>query len=586
MMTLSLVLLTTLTVLEVTVAPDQPLPLAYVDDPLIIEFKADEDITISGALSLTSGERPPINVALDETLLRGGSARWLPVEGLPPLRGNYDVRLTLDEGPDSVEYHQVISRVDRPLPGSVNELVITVNEITPVAYRVLRTLSADSIQTASPKPEDNQEFTFWRVATGANLEVNAAAKRHPYWVVTNPQTQARAKAAQELLRQGNNANVAVVSQSPAELQHFLATPTLSLRADWLLPAAGIAEYQAVARRFGLEKLQWRTRLSGNHDTLTALILALANGAETAHIHIDEIYNGDSFTPRLPELIAFGYRLSGAQYVGPLNVEHPATAHVFRRKDRWIVTAWSNGDPASFLLQTGDALDIQSHDAANNVIPLMDAAEGEVAVALTNQPRYVSGAKGQVIKLAARYRARQAAENMLEIEETEELLTEEALDALKLIAAENTDHLPRREFLLLLQSFPALERSWSRGEIAPHEATAIIGGLAESIRALCTLEEERGEVFIEPYQDRLARCKELQLQYVTGLSGASIAHDRGDWLEEEINRQTEHVRALAAQDRLIEADALAAMAEWRARSLQYASHKMATELTGDRDGDDP
>lgn len=76
-------------------------------------------------------------------------------------------------------------------------------------------------------------------------------------------------------------------------------------------------------------------------------------------------------------------------------------------------------------------------------------------------------------------------------------------------------------------------------------------------------------FIELLQETIARCGEYQSQYLTGTGGATESHDRADWLSAEIARLTAEAKALADEGRSIEAVGLGSLAEWRARSLEFA-----------------
>jgi hypothetical protein len=102
------------------------------------------------------------------------------------------------------------------------------------------------------------------------------------------------------------------------------------------------------------------------------------------------------------------------------------------------------------------------------------------------------------------------------------------------------------------------------------ATTTLARLARLARTLCQLEAVIGVSFLEPLQDTLARCKEFQSMYLTGVTATPQARQRGDRLVAEVRRLMDEAEALAQLDRRIEADAVAALAEWRARGLEYAA----------------
>ena len=94
-------------------------------------------------------------------------------------------------------------------------------------------------------------------------------------------------------------------------------------------------------------------------------------------------------------------------------------------------------------------------------------------------------------------------------------------------------------------------------------------LARLSRTLCRLEGARGATFIEPIQDTLARCDEFVSAYLTGATATPQARARGDWLVGEVRRLMDEVEWLLAAGAKAEADAVAALAEWRARGLEHA-----------------
>jgi hypothetical protein len=118
-------------------------------------------------------------------------------------------------------------------------------------------------------------------------------------------------------------------------------------------------------------------------------------------------------------------------------------------------------------------------------------------------------------------------------------------------------------------FPVLEQQWHDGRLRRDVATPVMASIARMLRALSVVEQESGEPFIELLQETIARCGEYQSQYLTGTSGGTESHERADWLSAEISRLTTEAKALADAGRMIEAVGLASLAEWRARSLEFA-----------------
>jgi hypothetical protein len=71
-------------------------------------------------------------------------------------------------------------------------------------------------------------------------------------------------------------------------------------------------------------------------------------------------------------------------------------------------------------------------------------------------------------------------------------------------------------------------------------------------------------------DMLARAREMQSLYLTGTVGMEQPYHRGDWLLQEVKRLNDEAATLAENGARIEAAAVAALCEWRARALEFAA----------------
>jgi hypothetical protein len=157
-----------------------------------------------------------------------------------------------------------------------------------------------------------------------------------------------------------------------------------------------------------------------------------------------------------------------------------------------------------------------------------------------------------------------------VEGVEHIAPAQVLASLEPVRLYDSGSQARFSFLGLIRTLPELEAAWHRGELPRASAVPAIAALARTARALCALEQERGEPFLEPLHETLARCAEFQSLYLTGTASARGPQERADWILDEVGRLMEEARELAAAGRGIEADAVAALAEWRARALQYAA----------------
>ena len=84
---------------EATLAPDQPLTFIYEDDPLIVEFAADEAAEMEADLAVSAADGAPLaDLRLGPFPVRGGGVRWVVVDDAPADRGYYGARIAWRAG--------------------------------------------------------------------------------------------------------------------------------------------------------------------------------------------------------------------------------------------------------------------------------------------------------------------------------------------------------------------------------------------------------------------------------------------------------------------------------------------------------
>jgi hypothetical protein len=152
----------------------------------------------------------------------------------------------------------------------------------------------------------------------------------------------------------------------------------------------------------------------------------------------------------------------------------------------------------------------------------------------------------------------------------EHLPPELVPTLRRMAGPSANPVDRLDLFTLLRAFPSIEEQWHAGKTPRSIAVPAMARLARIIRHLCVMEQEAGDPFIELLQDTLGKCSDYQSAYLTGCGGGGTEQERGDWLLGEVSRLMENAEALARDERPIEAAAAAALAEWRARSLEFAA----------------
>ena len=207
------------------------------------------------------------------------------------------------------------------------------------------------------------------------------------------------------------------------------------------------------------------------------------------------------------------------------------------------------------------------DALNNPLPLPTVKEDHCTLTLGHTPQYLSGINGGLLACAARHQAILLATALTEDRELTPWLDAAFRTLLdQLIQAETI--WPRDCYLELLRAFPELERRWRNDELPRAVAGPVIAQLAQITRAMATAEEARQEPFLDPIPETLGDCEDYLSQYLTSSVGNSKIYERGDWLLKEVRRLMEEVEELLKAKRRIEAAAVAALANWRARGLTH------------------
>lgn len=580
--------------IDVTFAPDQPLPMVYVDEPLIIELRADSDVNVDAVLTLETDNRPPIAVSLDTLSLRAGTPHWRPITGIPPQRGRYTALLTMTVDGETVEKHGTFCRVDRPASHTLDFVIPTADGFDATDVQVIRAApfgwSALVLQGASALAADIRKMPLprWMVrVTDPQTEsetVRLAFPETAWWLVDIPGDISAAASTVHAIDEGRGQlPLAVAIDSPAAARSAVESELHRSVTHWYVPADSAASVRdaldsALAER-GVEHMPAILSLSppeNGPSLVAALVGARHADARAVLIPFEHVFADGVLSPQFPYFCAMAHRLGNARYIGELDIGEEHHGDVFVRDGWWTLLLWTDGQPQEIEIPVGDTVATSAFDGLNNPVPLASPTEGTLTVLVTAEPQYIEGRGGQLVGMTARTMARHEAEALLDVTATKDLLAEGLYEALGKAASDNIERLPRRQFLLLLQAFPALEQVRQRNAEQALAITRLDAGLTRMLRHLCTVEQESGEVFIEPYQDLLARSDELTAQYVTGqTAGGTSYSERAEWLFGEITRRGEEARQLAAAGRLIEADAVASLTEWRARSLRYAMEAPAT-----------
>jgi hypothetical protein len=581
---------------NLSIAPDQPVAHVYVDDPLIIEFKSDQDVAATVDLDIEPDyAASPVRLPLGPIRLRAHSAHWHAVEGIPGERGRYRVRARVDTGGGATETTATFCRIDRPPSSGTLPVCLGLGSFDPgpllaaqaIAIRQIRLNAGNPDLAAQVNEAAAQGFQVVLALDAGQAEAcEAMAKtfgdRVARWDVDpGGAAEGFGAMAKALRRSGTKSPIALVVNDAQAVGAALAAGFGPLISAVMFRNAhpersDLAEVRAAAERAGYEGMVLDVVLPADagddpqrgprvsRQILTHL------GASVGQTEIDaaQVYEKD-FGPGYAYLSALAHRMKGTEYVGELALGGGIQALVYRAGDWWTIAVWGSDGPKEARLKIEDAAELALFDGRNNPLPVPALTEGAVTLRVTGEPQFLCGKAGSVVAQAAWTTARKRAAFFVEQEDFKKAFPAETLDLVRKFATLETAGYTRMDFLNLLKLFPAIEKLWHTGSLSRSVAVPALASLSRLARSLCIVEQERGEPFLEPLQSTLADCGRLQSLYLTSSAGSSESRERPDWLLDEVGRLMTQAERLAEEGRKIEASAVAALADWRANALEIA-----------------
>lgn len=588
---------------EVTLAPDQPIPFVYVDDPLILQLKAnaDGDLKIAGNVTFTGADGKSTEIALPSISLRAQGTHWHQVEGAPPDRGRFQARVALNVNGQPLDYDLSYCRIDRPNAKLVAPLGVHLHESDDKAMVAFQGIPARQI-CLDADIERVEEATDRAIKSGCLVSLLVDAEKSPNaaercehlartlldkvtaWIVAIPAgSDAFGAIAESVRRGGSRAPIMPMVASEEEMAALLGNgagrfvSSAVLRGD-VLQNGALVEMRAAAESLGYEGFTTNVMGAGANsqsadpglELVQNCTRNLAGGARLCLLEPSLLFADGRFQDGYVYATALVNRLGAAQYVGPLEMPKEVDAHVFRSANMWTLVIWANQASADVTVGVGEAAGLTCSNAVNNGVPLPELKGGDLKFEVTPRPTYMSGSGGDVLTKAARNMARREAQTFVGTKAFRDSLPAELMAIMQSIASIKSGKPDRLNFFAILRMFPVLEQKWHEGQIGKEVAVPAMASMSRLVRTLCVLEQEAGEPFLEVLQATLDRCGEYQSQYLTGSGGANNTHERADWLLAEVGRLMSESKSLVEQGREIEATGVASLAEWRARSLEFAA----------------
>lgn len=580
---------------EITVSPDQPLPFSYVDDPLIVEIRSDEtvraDITI-GLESQGGGEK--VSQVFPATPLGPDINRWCALKDIPTLRGPWKVMVEV-RADNGESYHEAeVYRVDRPanayvhplyafgdsldrdtllalrgvgvnlvrVPTSHQELGTLLDEISSLGMKAIVALGdeadalrqAESLAGAHCGAIERWELSATR-ENAAGLKVIAEGLQTLSCSVPISLSIQDAAAVPDIL-----ANLAIPG-----LQHLVIGESTQ--------GAGVLDkLRDDLAALGVESpvLEYRYEQVGADTFPPVLFDALSHRATRVGFSASLVMEHGELKRGLAYLNGLAHGVAPAPFVGSLPQPGKARALLFASGKRWTLAYWSSGTSESIGVPWDTSHPFTEIDSWNNKNPVSapDGNDWEGPAGASVQ--FLEGEDGPIIMATLQSQVRASIKHLLAEKPLEIAFNNDVKAALEAVAENPSGEQSRVHFFTILRAFPEIESRWHAGQLPRPVAVAAMAHLSDLSRTLCRVEAARDASFLEPLTDTLARCEEYQSLYLTGAITTPQARVRGDWLVQEVRRLMDEAESLAAAGFRIEADAVAALAEWRARGLEFAA----------------
>jgi hypothetical protein len=581
--------------IQIDFAPDQPLPYVYTDDPLIIEFQSNEDVKASARIAIESPGAVAFEHDLGQISLRAKGTRWISVENAPKVRGRFIAKVSVDAAGSLVAAERAICRIDRPGATSGGDLSASLPADDAKTLLALRNVPVRFVRVdvANYTPDRIAEISKMGFQIVAGLTLTTApqgeelarliAETNPFvtrWEIESGERIDRITSVTDLLaKSGPSKSIALVV-SRADILGALLVDGKGPRITDIVIETPLAEmpnieqYRAVAEAAGYEGLVYSVRCEGLSDTpgiaLSQLVRSKALGAARIEFDGGVFYANNECGAEYAALSAFSHRFDGASYIGLLSAADGIEAHIFRKGPNWIASVQSKSNSTRASIRVGEASNVTVADVYNNPIEAPAVANGSVAIEVPAQPVYVMGTGGDAIARAAWSALQMRARELADRVSGSQSLPGEIAAATAQLSQTNAPSSNRAAFFVLLKSLPEIERGWHAGVYTRDVAVPTMAGVSRVARAMCTLEQETGEPFIDPQVDTLGRASEYQSHFFTGISESNAVHERGEVVMREVSLLVAESKAIADGGRAVEGQALAALAEWRARSLEHAA----------------
>ena len=580
-----------LAVFEITVSPDQPLPYSYTDDPLIIEFRSEEAVVADIQVTATPNfDSTPQVAEFSQVTLGPEISRWYALKELPPLRGPWELTITITAGDVEETLSADTYRIDRPRSTYAHSIHAYADDVDRNGLLALRSVGIETVRLPVTHPKLAELLETINALEMKAIVGIAARPVHVALVRALAPPTCDAVSAWSLRASFDDRGFQESIQALRDLE--CPKPIYIVLPDGPVPDSMMAqgvqgqrllfEGAPIALRslretmamLGLRAIPMDGVVPAEkarelHGLLPSYVNYIAQGATNVGIPVSAVYADGRLMPGVGHVNGLMQAVPAGQPIGSIPQAEGTHFEIVSVGERWTAAAWSSENTVTLTLPKSDSYPVSIMDGWGNGLGSQTGLDKET-YSLDTGLVYVSGVGGPVLREALSSRAKAEAVLALEDERIRPAWTDGSRGALAAVISDPAGVSSRVEFFTLLRAFPDVEERWHMGQLTRPVATTALTRLAALARTLCRLEAALGSGFLEPLPDTLARCESFLSAYLTGATTSPQARKRGDWVVAEVRRLMDEAEALAMADRPIEADAVAALAEWKARGLEFAA----------------
>lgn len=595
---------------DIAIAPDQPIPIVYCDDPLVIEISSAVGGEVSGTITVSSAY-PTIKkeVAIVPFTLTANSPYWYVMRDAPAERGYYSAEVKLTLGSEEHTHRANFCRIDRL--SSLQSLPIYVHcsgGLDTCSMLAARSVGIETIQIPASSADLPTLMTSL-VQFRLHSILSFSASQLPELAKTiRPTLQAGCDSVIRIELDVQNfadepatlsdgfrqlecpASVSWIVSSPINAINVLAKPlkistrNISIVTNQWPTVDSIVALRVIGAQYGIEGAlihvacpDWHPRSNDPAYTFISRFLKYrAAGATSVGLNASVIADDVGVHETMAYLNGLARVYKGQPFVGHFFPNESPNALVFMNGSSWLTALWSDRGDETVTLPMEGAINLALYDAFGNPVDLPSWNGKDLPLTVGKRPLYIVGMGGPLPGRAATNQLVRQARFFLAQAELKQSLPTNAIELVQRLEAEPKSSANRLRFLEVLRVIPLLEEQWHTKQLPRHIAAPAIMQFAEMARTMAIIEEDRGELFLELLTTMLGRAEEAQSLYLTGSAGTAKTRERGDWILNEVRRLMDEAELLERSERKIEAVAVASIAEARSQCLNFAAQAESGE----------